>query len=98
MIRQKYQMPMQLSPFIITSTSVSPNNLRANFVITMPIKENKSQKAKIPGILSTKKAVVAIKYSAINNFIDNLANSVNSIFFESRKDQADYKNYAVAYY
>lgn len=48
--------------------------------ITMLIKEKKSQKLKIFDILSIKKTVVKVKYLAINNFINHLANIVGFIF------------------
>lgn len=73
-------MPAQSLPLIITFTSVSPNSPRASDVTTKPTKEKNSQKAKITGTLSTKKAVVKAKRPIINDLVDDLINIMDSTF------------------
>ena len=91
-------MPAQPPPLIITSTSTSQNSPRANCATITPTKEKKSQKPKIPGTLSTKKAVAKAKHSVVNNLVDDLANVVGFIFLQNARDQTEYKNCALAYY
>lgn len=67
----------QLSSLMVTSLSVGQNTLAA---IIMQRKEKKSQKSKIPGISSTKKAVAKAKCPIVNDLVKDLANIVGSIF------------------
>lgn len=78
--------------------SISQNSSRDNGGTTILIKQKKSQKAKIPSILSTKKAFAEAKYFGIHDFINDLANAVDLTFFQSAKGQADYENLILVYY
>lgn len=91
-------MPAQPPPVIIKSTSVSQNSPRDNGTTTTPTKEKKSRKAKIPGTPSTKKAFAEVKRPNINDLVDDLADVVGSTFLQGARDQAKYKNCALAYH
>ncbi len=67
-------------------------------ITTMSTKKKKSQKPKIPGTPSIKKAVAEAKCLHINDFIDDFANIVSSMFFQSIRDQMEYKDYTLVYY
>lgn len=71
----------QSFPVIIKSTFFSQNSPGSNDATTTPIKEKKSQKAKIFGTLSIKKAFVKAKRSNVNDFVDDLVNVIGSTFF-----------------
>lgn len=91
--RPKRQMPTQSPLLIITS---SPGAICG--ITTMSTKEKKSQKLKIPSIPSIKKAVTEAKCPHVNDFIDDFANIVSSMFFQSAKDQVEYKDYTLVYH
>lgn len=93
--RPRRQMPPQPSLFIVMSMSVHWNNLEGTIILT---KEKNSQKPKILCTLSIKEAIAKTKCPAINDFVDNLANVVNSRFLQNAKNQLEYKNRALTYY
>lgn len=64
----------------------------------MPTKKKKSQKVNIPGIPSTKEAFAEAKRPNVNNLVDDLADVVDSTFFQGARDQADYEDRALAYH
>lgn len=97
-IRQKCQIFAQPPSVIIKFTSVNQKNLGNNDTTTMPKNENKSQKAKISNTLSIKKGIAEAKWLNINDFTDNLAGVIGSIFLKRIKHQADYKDCFLAYY
>lgn len=76
--------------------SINQNGPRANCAIILLIKEKKSIKAKIPSTLFAKVAVVKAKGPTVNDYIDNFINVASSIFFQSAKNQAGYKDCALA--
>ena len=83
---------------IIKSTSVSQNSPGDNGATTTPTKEKKSRKAKIPSIPSTKEAFAEAKRPNINDLINVLADVLGSTFLQGAKDQAEYKDRALAYH
>ncbi len=86
-------MPAQPPPFIITS---SPGAICG--ATTTPIKEKKSRKPKISNTPSTKEAVAEAKRPAVNDLVADLTDVVGSIFLQSARDQAEYKDRAFAYH
>ena len=88
-------MPAQLLLLMVTSSFVRRTTLATTTTLT---KLKKSQKPKIPGTLSIKKAVAKAKHSAINDFVDDLANVVGFIFCQNVKDQVEYKDRALVYH
>lgn len=63
----------------------------------MLIKEKKCQKVKILDISFTKKTIVEMKNSIVNNFADYFTNVISSTFFQDESNQAKYKNRALVY-
>lgn len=80
------------------SITVSQNSPENNSAITTPIVEKKSQKAKIPSKSSIKETVAKVKYSSVNNFVNDYVDIVGSIFLQSAKNQVDYKDHVLAYH
>ncbi len=85
--RPKCQRLVQCSLFIITSTFISQISLGANCVTITSTKEKKSQKLKIAGTPFTKKVIAEAKQSTINNFVDDFANIMGSIFLQNVSNQ-----------
>lgn len=64
----------------------------------LPYQKKKIWKSKISGTLSTKEAFAKAKRLSINDFVDDLINVVGSIYLQSAKNQADYKDHILVYY
>lgn len=88
----------QLAHVIIRSTSGSQDTPGDNGSTTTPTNKKKSQKAKIFGTLSIKKAIAKAKHPNIYDLIDDFANVVGPTFFHGIRDQADYKDCILTYY